>query len=419
MGNSSTPPPGVAALLRHTVKFPQGSAPNRLPQVRRRNVHAAPVAGPPMWESPDDEDDPTELRAVGPGLDGWPRSGSVPSFADGAEPIAPGTLYGSYRVDPIAPGTLIGSYRVLEPVANGGMGVVFLGEHLQLGRKVALKFLHERLLSDQSAVARFFAEAVAGSRISHPGAVTVFDYGSFEGRAYMVMEFLRGETLSARLERERRLPITQVLDVGLQLGLTLAAAHEAGVIHRDLKPDNIHLVPDASGSGYEHVKVLDFGVAKLTSGAWPPQTQRGDILGTPLYMAPEQSVHAGNVDHRCDIYSLGCVLYQLVTGLAPFRGSMFEILIAHQKEPPPSPRSFDPTIPSALDLLIRRMMTKSPDGRPGTMADVVRELSRIEREQRARVDRPPSLRRTRAAWFGLLVGIGLIAAGLGHLAELW
>ncbi|HWM88536.1 MAG TPA: serine/threonine-protein kinase, partial [Kofleriaceae bacterium] len=340
---SNSQPPGAAALLRHTVVYRNGSA-NRSPRVvpRRRVVEAEAI------EADDDEDDPTRLRlpmaATGrPGATGQSyvcephprplvREPQPQPYVCQPHPRAP--VFQPERREPIVAGSIVGNYRILEPLANGGMGIVFLGEHLQLGRKVALKFLHERLLSDRWAVSRFFAEAVAASRISHPGAVSVFDYGSFEGGAYLVMEFLRGETLRARLERERRLPIPRVLDIGVQLALTLAAAHDAGVIHRDLKPDNIHLVPDPSGSGYEYVKVLDFGVAKLTAGSCVPQTQRGDLLGTPLYMAPEQSVHAGTVDRRCDIYSLGCLLYQLITGLAPFRGSMFEILIAHQNEPP-------------------------------------------------------------------------------------
>jgi len=431
-------------MLRHTVVFPQGSAPNQLPRVlprRSRPVEVAVAAAPaqaaqqqperhphahaplearerehrampvavPGW--PDvDEDDPTDLR---------PMAGADPIVRRGrrAPAVAGSNLIRPARREPIGPGTVIGNYRVLEPLANGGMGVVFVAEHLHLRRRVALKLLHDRLLSDAWAVSRFFSEAIAASRIQHPGAVTVFDYGTFEGGAYLVMEYLRGETLSARLERERRLPIPRILDVGVQLGLTLAAAHESGVIHRDLKPDNIYLVPDASGSGYEYVKVIDFGVAKLTSGTWAPQTVRGDLLGTPLYMAPEQSVNAGSVDHRCDVYSLGCILYQLITGIPPFRGSMFEILIAHQKQPSPSPRSYDPTIPPALDALVLRMMSKSPDRRPRSMAEVVRALSSIARTEH--LEPAPLPARRHGAWLGLGLGVGLAIAGLvGYLATL-
>ena len=398
---SHSPPPGVAALLQKTVRFPQGSGQDKLPHVRRRRALPLQPGPARVWSAEDDEE-PTDLRVLGPSDPSPERWGPAGS--------------GLLRTSAVGPGSIIGNYRVIEPLANGGMGIVYLAEHLHLRRKVALKLLHERLLGDRWAVARFFAEAIAASRISHPGAVTVLDYGTFEGGGYLVMELLHGETLSARLERERRLPIRRILDFGMQLGLTLSAAHDAGVIHRDLKPDNIFLVPDAAGSGYEYVKVLDFGVAKLTSDHAAPTTQRGDLLGTPLYMAPEQSVHAGSVDQRGDIYSLGCVLYQLLTGMAPFRGSMFEILIAHQKEPPPSPRSYDPTIPHALDELVLRMMNKSPEGRPSSMAEVVRVLGSIEREQAGEVARSPA-HRASAIWLGLFFGLGLTIAGVGYLSN--
>jgi serine/threonine protein kinase len=321
---------------------------------------------------------------------------------------------------PIAPGSVIGHYRVLEPLAHGGMGMVFAGEDLHLGRRVALKFLHERLVGDGSAVPRFFAEAVAAARISHHGVVSVFDYGSFESGAYLVMEFLGGETLNARLKREQRLPIARVLDIGVQLGLTLAATHDAGVIHRDLKPDNVHLVPDPAGSGYEFIKVLDFGVAKLTAGATPPLTQRGDLLGTPFYMAPEQSVDPGNVDHRCDIYSLGCLLYQLVTGRVPFRGSMLEILLAHQNAVPEPPRSFDPAIPPALEALILRMMAKSRQERPASMVDVVAALGAIQREEQTRAASAQPLPPLRGlALVVFLISLGLMLLGIRHLVSGW
>jgi serine/threonine protein kinase len=399
---SQSTPPGVAALLQNTVRFPQGSGQDQLPRVRRRVLPLQP-AHAPVWSAEDDEG-PTRLRVLGQAErlpEGWGPAGS-----------------GLLRPDAIGPGSVIGNYRIIEPLANGGMGIVYRGEHMQLRRQVAIKFLHQRLLTDRWAVARFFSEAIAASRISHPGAVSVFDYGTTEGGAFLVMELLRGETLSARLERERRLPIPTILDFGMQLGMTLAAAHDAGVIHRDLKPDNIFLVPDPAGSGREFVKVLDFGVAKLTYDHAAPTTQRGDLLGTPLYMAPEQSVHAGSVDARCDIYSLGCVLYQLITGMAPFRGSMFEILIAHQKEPPPSPRSYDPTIPHALDELVLRMMNKSPDGRPASMSEVVCVLGGIDRERFGEVTRRPGFRAS-AIWLGLFFGLGLMFAGLNHLSHYW
>ncbi len=399
----NSPPPGADFALRQTIVYPHGGAGRALaPRIIHRPVLPREREHEPRAREEREHEPRGHQRGHGHEHAHEPR--------------------GSWSESPrhgIVPGTIIGNYRVLEPLATGGMGVVYLGEHVHLGRKVALKFLRERLLGDSWAVSRFFAEAVAAARITHPGAVSVFDYGTFEGGAYLVMEYLRGETLSARLERERPLPLAAVLDIGVQLGLTLAAAHDAGVIHRDLKPENIHLVPDPSGSGYEYVKILDFGVAKLTAVSHCcPQTQRGDLLGTPHYMAPEQSVHAGSVDHRCDIYSLGCLLYQLLTGLPPFRGSLMEILLSHQNDTAPSPRAYDPWVPPALDSLVRRMMSKSPEGRPASMVEVVRALSAIEREEGACRAQGPTRRRS-AAWLGLFFGVGLTIAGLGHLATIW
>jgi eukaryotic-like serine/threonine-protein kinase len=275
----------------------------------------------------------------------------------------------------IATGAIVGSYRLIERLGMGGMGVVYLAEHVDLGHRVALKFLHEWHLTDASIVPRFIAEAMAASRISHPGVVSVFDYSWFEGGMYFAMEYLAGESLQARLMRERRLSIGRILDIGVQLGLTLEATHAAGVIHRDLKPANTYLVPDPHGSGHERVKVLDFGVAKVTRDVSLPVTQRGELLGTPDYMAPEQFTDPRAVDHRSDIYSFGCLLYQLATGRLPFSGSLLATLFAHRTSEPPLPRSIDPTIPRALESLILCMMAKSPDGRPGSMAEVAQSLA--------------------------------------------
>jgi eukaryotic-like serine/threonine-protein kinase len=291
--------------------------------------------------------------------------------------LSPGAPTVIMQVPAFGPGAVIGGYRVLEPLSWSGTGMVFAGEHLQLGRRVALKFLHQDLLGDPAAVARFFAEATAAARISHPGVVAIFDYGSFDRGIYLVMEHLAGESLQSRLERVQRLSIAHTIDLGTQLALTLAAAHEAGVVHRDLKPDNIHLVPDPAGTSYEFAKVLDFGVAKLTAVA-APITRRGDLLGTPYYMAPEQSIDPSSVDHTTDIYSLGCVLFQLATGFLPFRGSVMQVLQAHQAEAPPLPRHVDPNIPPYLESLILRMMAKAPRARPSSMVEVVGALSTIQ-----------------------------------------
>jgi serine/threonine protein kinase len=283
---------------------------------------------------------------------------------------SPGAQTVIMQAPAFGPGAVIGSYRVLEPLSWSGTGMVFAGEHLQLGSRVALKFLHRELLGDPSAVSRFFAEATAAARISHPGVVSVFDFGSFEGGVYLVMEHLD--------DRVHRLPIARALDLGIQLASTLAAAHEVGVVHRDLKPDNIHLVPDPAGTNYEFAKVLDFGVAKLTAAVSAPLTRSGELLGTPYYMAPEQSLDPRSVDHTSDIYSLGCMLFQLVTGHLPFHGTIVQVLQAHQGQEPPLPRHYEPSIPPYFESLILRMMAKVPRARPSSMVEVVGALSSIQ-----------------------------------------
>ncbi|HUS64333.1 MAG TPA: serine/threonine-protein kinase [Kofleriaceae bacterium] len=294
-------------------------------------------------------------------------------FAAGSVPCP-----GMQATIPMAPGTLIGNYRVIEPLATGGMGEVHLAVHVHLGRRAAIKLLHGRLVGDAEAAARFFAEAIAIARVQHPGIVALYDYGPYEGGAYLAMEYLEGETLRQRLDRTGRLAPGHAAWIGVQLAHTLAAAHAAGIIHRDLKPENIFLVRDPSGGQRDIVKLLDFGVAKL--GREPTasfETQRGDLLGTPFYMAPEQCMHAGAVDARSDVYALGCVLYQLVTGEVPFMGTLMQILVAHQTAPVPHARALEPELPPALDALVARMMDKAPERRPQSMAEVSRALRAI------------------------------------------
>jgi serine/threonine-protein kinase len=328
-------------------------------------------------------------------------------FAGGSDPSA--TDRRPHRSG-VAPGTVVGNYRVLGRLATGGMGEVFRGEHVHLGRPVAIKFLHQRLIDNPDAVARFTTEARAVSRIRHPGVVALFDFGPHEGGAYLVMELLDGQTLSARLAGDPPLSPIAVVDIGIQLADALAAAHAMDVVHRDLKPDNILLVPDRMRPGGERAVLVDFGVAKIAAGQAPLHTLHGDLLGTPFYMAPEQCVSAGTVDHRSDIYSLGCVLYRLLSGQVPFDGSLMDILLAHQHSAAAPLRSIDPYIPIELESLIAQMMAKSPRARPADMTRVVRSLVHIA--ERSRVRRG---RRTRA-WLGAAVAAAIAAVELGHFA---
>lgn len=271
----------------------------------------------------------------------------------------------------------IGPYRVVGEVARGGMAVIYEAKHPTLGRSVAIKVLHAHLGAASTASSCFLAEAVASSRINHPAVVSVFDHGyADDGAAYLVMEFLTGESLGRRLARLKALPVRDAVAIGCELAEALAAAHAIGVVHCDLKPDNVHLTRAANG--VEQVKLLDFGVAKvreeltmapsiqdLLSGA--SKAARGLVLGTVAYMAPEQLRDRDGVDPRADIYSLGCLLYEMLSGELPYRGDAVEL--ASPDRPPP--RSLAARgVPRELDQLVLSMLARYADDRPQSMRDV-------------------------------------------------
>jgi serine/threonine-protein kinase len=276
-------------------------------------------------------------------------------------------------------GALVGNYRLLEVLGEGGMGRVYVAEHVKLGRRVAVKKLHSELASNPTAVARFFAEARAVNRISHDHIVEITDFLEQPGGDnYIVMELLKGEDLAHRLSRKRVMPLPRAFDIAAQTAGALSAVHAAGMIHRDLKPDNIFLI-DRGGSP-DFVKVLDFGVAKLTDGERGVPTHvtaAGQIIGTPEYMSPEQA-GGMTVDHRTDIYALGVILYEMVTGELPFQAKSFgELLIQHMTSPVELP-SFVPGLPQVIqtgrDQLLLQLLAKKPSDRPRSMAEVETRL---------------------------------------------
>lgn len=234
---------------------------------------------------------------------------------------------------------LDGRYRIVRPLGEGGMGVVYEAEHLLLRRRVAVKLLHPRYASVPEAVRRFVREARAVAAVGHQGIVDVLDFGSVDGRAYLVMELLAGETLADRLDREGTLSIERACHITAQALSAISAAHAAGVVHRDLKPENIFLVRPESGR--DQVKLLDFGISKVQSleGDDCRTTGNGNPLGTPGYMAPEQWMCAPDVDHRADLYSLGVMLYEMLTAELPFdaevRGEQFIKVVVSQELPRP------------------------------------------------------------------------------------
>jgi len=274
-------------------------------------------------------------------------------------------------------GSTLGSYTIVERIGAGGMGEVYLAKHRRIERQAAIKLLLPALSRDPDIVNRFFNEARATSLITHPGIVQIFDCDVFEDRAYIVMEYLQGANLSDALARRGPFDLGLAAWIIGQLAGALAAAHAKGIVHRDLKPENVFLAQDPMRPGTTVVKILDFGIAKLSDRSSPAShTRTGSILGTPTYMSPEQCRGISSVDHRADIYALGGILFELLTGRPPFvKDAPGDLLIAHVSEPPPWPSSLARAVPPEMDRLVLRMLAKSPEDRPPTMEAVARELA--------------------------------------------
>ncbi|MFO0575931.1 MAG: protein kinase [Polyangia bacterium] len=281
-------------------------------------------------------------------------------------------------------GQQIGKYRLVRVLGEGGLGAVYEGIRDDIGARAAVKLLHPEYARSPDAVTRFTNEARAANLVEHPSIVRIFDHGVLpDGRAYLAMELLAGEVLSSRIRRLRRLDPADVLRIGRQLAAALAAAHGKRVIHRDLKPANVMIVPDPEAPGGERAKLLDFGIAKLSTPGQQTKTRTGVIMGTPLYMSPEQCRGAGQVDEKSDVYSLGVMLFEMLTGTTPFRAEGDGELIAqHMFVPPPSVAQLAPATPPELVALIGAMLGKDPVQRPA-MFVVVGEMLRLGRQQSA------------------------------------
>ena len=269
------------------------------------------------------------------------------------------------------PGGRIGKYELAGKLGQGTFGLVYLARDVELDRDVALKLLHPSHLQNRQIVARFLQEGRAAARIVHPGIVTVLECGTTGDTPYIAMEMLAGESLTARMERSEapdgRLAPDVAVEIGRQVASALEAAHRSGILHRDLKPDNIYLVPDPAMPTGERVKVFDFGLAKVDAGH---HTTVSSVFGTPRYMSPEQSRSTSQIDQRSDIYALGCVLYELVTGRTPFDGELRQLMERHQIAIPVHASTFAPEVGPGLDLLLAQMLAKKPEDRPQTMAEV-------------------------------------------------
>jgi serine/threonine protein kinase len=277
----------------------------------------------------------------------------------------------------LGPGQEVGGYVIDGELGHGGMGVVYAATHPVIGKRAAIKLLRAELSRDPQAVERFINEARAVNAIGHPNIVDIFAFGTLpDGRSYCVMDLLVGESLRTRIKRGN-VHISEAASILDETASALTAAHAAGIIHRDLKPDNIFMA--AMADRYPEVKLLDFGLAKLAPRPGAQiRTITGSVLGTPAYMSPEQARASGDVDHRTDLYSLGVVAYELLSGQVPFKKqSSIDTLLAHQEDPVPPLLERVPTLPEELVQLVEALLSKEPDGRP-TLAAMRAVLKRLK-----------------------------------------
>ncbi|WP_437277354.1 serine/threonine-protein kinase [Sorangium sp. So ce375] len=255
---------------------------------------------------------------------------------------------------------IMDKYRLERRLGGGGMGDLWLGFDIKLRRRVVIKFIRSFAATEPELIARFEREARASARVRSPYVVETYDYGVDRGCAFIVMEYLEGEDLNRRLEREERLPLAQATTLFTQLGKALDAIHAAGVIHRDLKPGNIFIT---SSAGDDLVKVVDFGVAK-SSCSRDRITKTGMVLGTPRYMSPEQTMAPKQVDYRSDLWSMAVILYRAITGQCPFAGANINELVRHICQTSfPKASALAPELPPGIDAFFARTFEFDPDAR--------------------------------------------------------
>jgi len=275
--------------------------------------------------------------------------------------------------------TLDGRYALLGLLGEGGMGTVYLGRHVVIGRKVAVKLLHAQLAADKGVVKRFYREAQAAAAVRHKNIIEVLDVGVAPwGDPYIVMEYLEGESLGAILARMGPIDTSQALGVMVPALEALAAAHDAGVIHRDLKPDNVFVLRPPGEE--PTVKLIDFGVSKFIGADVKTQlTQTGSLLGTPAYMSPEQARGRSDVDLRSDIYSMGVILYQMLTGALPFDGDNYNaMLISSLTDPPRPPLEVFGGFPSEAEPVVMRALSKRAEDRFDSAGEMIEALAALD-----------------------------------------
>ena len=298
----------------------------------------------------------------------------APAAASAPKPAPP------VRVDELI-GCTVGSYQVTRLLGEGGMGSVYLGEHPVIGSRVAIKFLHPRFSSDKKIVDRFFNEARAVNLIGHDNILKILDLNvTADNRHYFVMEYLHGKSLQDLMAPDVPVPLETTGPILLQFCEALQAAHDKKIYHRDIKPDNVYLIIHKGRKNF--VKVVDFGIAKLTDksgGISTGQTQTGMVMGTPAYMSPEQAGGMGErIGPTSDVYSTGVMMYQLATGRLPFPGTSFgEVLIGHLQLTPPAPRELNPALSADYERVIMRALEKQQSQRQQSMRELQEEIRAV------------------------------------------
>ncbi len=275
-------------------------------------------------------------------------------------------------------GEMVGAYRLTQKLGEGATGETYLGVHKDSAEQAAVKVLFPQMCADAELIEQFFADIKVASLVNHSGIADLFDCGVLPSkRAFVIGEHLQGKTLTdALIELGQVTDVPSLADIAWQVATMLDAAHEAGIVHGALKPDALFLTFPPGQAPRPLVKLVDFGMAKFKLGV--RQSQTGSLLGAPLYMSPECGRGTGGVDRRADVYSLGCIMFEMICGRPPFvRAGAGELIIAHAKEPPPFASSLEPSVPQAIDQLIGRMLTKNPVTRPQTMAEVAAVLERF------------------------------------------
>ena len=284
--------------------------------------------------------------------------------------------------------TIAGKYILRGLVGHGGMGAVYEAEHVGLGKRAAIKFVDAEFATDENVVARFAREARAMSAIESAHIVTVFDAGSDDGRPYLVMELLRGEDLGERLRRMGRVPLGEAMHVVAQVLRGLARAHAAGIVHRDLKPDNVFLVKHDTDPLF--AKIVDFGISKIERPRDKTHplalTGRGTVLGTPFYMSPEQAQASPDVDGRADLYSVGAILFECLTGRPPHTGESYEqVILSICMRDAPDVRTIDPSVPVNVSAFVARALSRDRDKRFSSAELMLAALHEVAPEERTRV----------------------------------